>query len=209
MISVEHKFLFIGIQKTACSSILTALQPYYEKECFWIVNRDGEGDIINRICPKLEKHSTLSMYKEVLDKDLYDSLYKFCSVRNPWERTISYYFYAMKMPGNYKITPKSKEWDRTLFIELFYKYFAPHTVRYYTNTSIDNPIASEMNYIIRYENLREDFKKATKELDIKTRALPWVNKSKHDNYRKYYDSELELLIYNTFKEEADFFGYAF
>ena len=94
MISLEKKFLFIHLPKTAGNSIQNILKIYSEDEITSNKkNQDGKDRFgIKNAKYDIEKHSTLTDYKKILEKDVYDSLFKFSTIRNPCARMISYYF---------------------------------------------------------------------------------------------------------------------
>ena len=105
MISLQKRFLFVHIPKTAGNSIQSVLRDYSEDE---LVALRGEQDGIERFglrnpSYKIKKHSTLAEYRAALGDTEFDKLYRFTCVRNPWDRMISYYFTP---------TQNTAAWDR-------------------------------------------------------------------------------------------------
>src|SRR5881398_2139235 len=87
MISLQKRFLFVHIPKTAGNSIQSALRDYSEDQ---LVALRKEQDGIERFGLrnpnyKIKKHSTLCEYRDALGKEQFRSLYKFTCVRNPWD----------------------------------------------------------------------------------------------------------------------------
>ena len=94
VISIQKNFLFIHVPKTAGNSIQHILKDYSEDS---IVTTARRQDGIERFGVRNDKyhttkHSPLSQYRKVLEPELYDQLFKFATIRNPWERMISRYF---------------------------------------------------------------------------------------------------------------------
>ena len=202
MLSIKYNFLFVHIPKTACNSVQSVLQRYSEDEI--IVNSYQDG--INRFSlhtPKynFKKHSRLNVYKRRLEKDLYRKLFKFTIVRNPWDRMISHYF----SPHRGKI-----EWDRNEFIE-FVK--GNNSIKSFLSTGFFNNIGNRpfrnLDFILRFEKLAEDFELLCEKLNIEKTRLPHVNISNHSHYSCYYDEELVNLVASRFSHEIDYFGYTF
>ena len=94
MISIQKKFLFIHVPKTGGNSIQNILRDYSEDEIVTLAkHQDGvERFEVRNSKYAITKHSTLAHYKFVLDASTYHSLYKFATIRNPWDLLISYYF---------------------------------------------------------------------------------------------------------------------
>ena len=69
-------------------------------------------------------------------------------------------------------------------------------------------IKNEIDLILRYENLNDDFKKLSEKLKI-TNKLEKKNYSKHKHYSEYYDDEIKKILYPYIKEDLDYFNYKF
>jgi len=65
-----------------------------------------------------------------------------------------------------------------------------------------------VDFVGRIENIKSDFEKICKRLGIST-SLPHKNKSRHDNYKKYYNKYTKKLIKSSFKKDVKKFGYSF
>jgi Sulfotransferase family len=200
MISFQKRFLFVHIPKTAGNSIQTILRPYSEDE---IVALRPEQDGIERFGLrnpdyKIKKHSTLAEYRTALGEARFRDLYKFTCVRNPWDRMVSYYFGTTSLAGG---------WDRKEFKRLILK--AVSVTDYLRLDKSDADPFGNVDYIIRFENLADDFRAVCARLDVPDAPVPKYNRSNREHYSKYYDAELRELISKRFAPEIDRFGYAF
>ena len=72
----------------------------------------------------------------------------------------------------------------------------------------EDPFAN-VNYIIRFEKLADDFRKVCGTLGISPATLPQFNRSTREHYSKYYDDELRELVRMRFAAEIERFGYTF
>jgi hypothetical protein len=200
MISFQKRFLFVHIPKTAGNSIQSVLRDYSEDE---LVALRGEQDGIERfgLCNpnyKIKKHSTLAEYRAALGEMEFGNLYKFTCVRNPWDRMVSYYFTP---------TQNTVAWDRKKFRKAIVKVL-PIVDYLQLDKGKGDPFAN-VNYIMRFENLADDFRVVCAALDISPPILPRYNRSNREHYSKYYDDELRELVGARFAAEIERFGYTF
>ena len=200
MISFQKSFLFVHIPKTAGNSIQSALRDYSEDQ---LVALRKEQDGIERFGLrnpkyKIRKHSTLREYRDTLGDEQFRKVYRFTCVRNPWDRMVSYYFTPTQSP---------ESWDREKFHGIISN--AISIADYLRlNQNEKDPFAN-VDYIMRFENLADDFRAVCNQLDISPVTLPQYNRSTREHYSKYYDDELRKFVRNRFTEEIERFGYTF
>jgi sulfotransferase famil protein len=200
MISLRKRFLFVHIPKTAGNSIQSVLRDHSEDE---LVALRKEQDGIERFGLrnpnyKIKKHSTLSQYYDALGDQQFRDLYKFTCVRNPWDRMVSYYFTPTQKPEN---------WNRKKFRETISKAVSvPDYLRLENGEA--NPFAN-VDCIMRFENLANDFRAVCDAIGISPPGLPQYNRSNREHYSKYYDDELRELVRARFAAEIERFDYKF
>ena len=200
MISFQKRFLFVHIPKTAGNSIQSILRNYSEDE---IVVLRGEQDGIERFGLrnpnyKIKKHSTLAEYREALGEDRFRKLYKFTCVRNPWDRMVSYYF---------RPTRDLMSWNRKEFKKMILNAFS--VADYLRLAEGEEDPFRNVDYVMRFETLADDFRHVSAALDIPAAPLPQYNRSSREHYAKYYDDELRELVRKRFAPEIERFGYTF
>src|SRR6185295_5940923 len=110
MLSTKHRFLFVHVPKTAGNSIQKVLQPYCDDA---IVCNAPHHDGVERFEVRSKKyrtvkHSTMGAYRLAYGDEMLSGLFKFCCVRNPWDRALSHYF----SPHRGKI-----EWNKGEFLK--------------------------------------------------------------------------------------------
>ncbi|CAI8286858.1 MAG: Uncharacterised protein [Opitutia bacterium UBA7350] len=217
MISTEKKFLFIHRPKTAGNSIQSVLMEYSDDEKVVDAKRqDGidRFELKHLKYTKLKKHSSLTRYCREMDRDTYQKLFKFSVIRNPWELMVSHYFSPHR-----NVT----EWDRVDFYRMIKKmpplsYYIQnrgliaHALKrkgIYFETSV--PLDNDVDILLRFEYLEDDFMKLCQHLNLGDLVLPKRNESKAKgrNITDYYDQELIDLVAYQFRKEIKFGDYQF
>ena len=197
MISLKHKFIYTHPQKTGGTSI----------ESFFKISD-------NLIVPK---HGSLQQYIDKLNcKNIDASTYlKISSTRNPWDSALSHFFYDKKIIKKLKATKQTLN-SRYLRINKF-KNFDEYVKSgvYYGGGIIHYMCCGEtvkdfcIDYVIRFENLQDDFNKACDMIGLPHKMLPHINKTKHDHYTEYYNDETKRLVAEKYAEDIEFFDYKF
>ena len=204
IISHKHKLLFIGLPFSASSAISKELYLQYEGEAV------------------LRKHSLYHEFKKVAETQELQ-YFVFAVLRNPMEIAITVY---EKMKANSKgnfTNPKfftengghiTKQHRKMFnFIQkkaTFQQYFKEFFKKPYDNLAgltIDN-----CNYVIRYENIAEDYIAALKKAGIKNpRKLPFANKTsgKKEDALEYYTDEIKDLAIFVFGPFLEKYNYSF
>lgn len=142
---------------------------------------------------KYSNHSTAQQIQKHIDAKIWDSYFKFCFERNPFDKAISAYNYHMKF-SNQELT-----FENFLKSNDFYKNFH----RY----SIDGQIA--VDFVGKYETLQDDFDHILRQIGIdKTILLP---KSKISNKRRepLISVESKEIIIKKCKMEFKYLGYEY
>lgn len=213
MISAQKRFLFIHVPKTGGNSIQNILRSYSEDEIVTLAkHQDGieRFEVRNRKY-NITKHSTLSHYKSVLDSKTYHSLFKFATIRNPWDMMISYYFSPNRA---------IKEWNREDFVALVdsvptlrhficERSFSERASEKIGKKTIKQKLGKNIDFLIRFERLGADFEAVCKKLNISCSRLPKRNSSNRSHYSTYYDEELKELVRIKFNEEIIIGNYTF
>jgi len=200
MISLQKRFLFVHIPKTAGNSIQSVLRDYSEDQ---LIALRKEQDGIERFGLrstkyKIKKHSTLNEYHRALGEEQFRDLYKFTCVRNPWDRMVSYYFTP---------TQNAETWNRKKFREIISK--AVSLADYLRLDNGEGDPFANVDCIMRFENLADEFRAVCDTIGIPPPALPRYNRSSRDHYSKYYDDELREFVGARFAAEIERFNYRF
>ena len=189
LISHKHKFIFIHIPKCAGVSIYDVFQT----------KRDDQHH--KRLCDLCTKTKLKTK-----------NYFKFCFVRNPWDRFLSAYLYLKKggrggtgdLKGSKIIgqfnnfsdfiakfnTVKDKFCDKHFYNQLYW---------------MDNNI----DYVGRYESFQHDFSIICDKIGIDRQQLPHKNATKHKHYTEYYDDVTKQIVAEQYAKDIEYFGYEF
>ncbi|MDD4955629.1 MAG: sulfotransferase family 2 domain-containing protein [Candidatus Omnitrophica bacterium] len=105
-ISHKYKFIFFSNPRTGSESVRKALDPF--SDIFSSVNDPVYN---NHITPEELKNHFLKMGWD------WDKYFKFCFVRNPWDRLVSIY-YRFKPDKQYTLADTRESWDKKMHCPL-------------------------------------------------------------------------------------------
>jgi hypothetical protein len=222
IISHKYKFIFIKTRKTAGTSIeislsrycgeqdiLTPLSPEdeavrrqlnifprnycvpfsnYDPKDFWRLLRGHRLRYYN--------HIPARRIKKFLGEEKWNSYFKFCFERNPWDKVLSYYHYRMPKKQYASLDDFFAQSD---LCGDFEKY------------AIDGSIA--VDFIGRYENLESDLGYVCEKLSIPFDGwMPRAKASFRKDSRRHAEilnEEQKRIINESFKREIEAFAYEF
>ena len=142
------------------------------------------------------------------DEVAWDSFFKFCFVRNPYERAVSDYLFISRIRGlNISFLEFLKSLEMQIQSDVVFKKDFDNWPMYTINDVVS------VDFVGRYENLNNDLKMVLNQIGLQKNnyELPSINTSpKKYNYKDFYTGKAELeLVGKLFKKEIDYFGYAF
>src|SRR5699024_2403391 len=192
----ENKIIFVHIPKTAGNAITKSLY-----------NKPAAG------------HDKLIKYKES-NEEKYRSYFKFCIVRNPWDRMVSAYHYLKEggKGGNDADFANTYLSSINDFKEFVYKlqnkkfknkvlnwiHFVPQYA--FVCDEKDN---IEVDFYGKYEQLEQDFNLLKKSVGMTEANMIMDNKSSHNAYWDYYNMEMVEIVRDIYKKDIDIFDYEF
>jgi hypothetical protein len=206
ILSHKYKFIYIKNKRVAGTSIELALSEH----C-------GVDDIIpptsdEHLRPKNVKlrnyikngkrifynHMTAQSIKELVGDDIWNSYFKFCFERNPWDKVISGYYVhkARGLNQNLSVFIRSKR-ARDLYLSDF-------SNRY----TIDGKVV--VDFIGKYENLKRDLAFVCRRLRIPELTLPKAKTGFRKDNRHYKEimstADIEFIA-NLCAKEIKYLGY--
>jgi len=203
LLSLRYKFLFVHIAKTGGTSIRAALSPYKWKDPYriplFLCSRIS-ALTHHRLACKLPRHAKAIAAYEMLPRELFNELFKFAFVRNPWDLQVSSYHQNFEDFLRWKLDPSRRS----------YQYIIDTSIELQSDYLIDLNGNVIVDFIGRYERLEEDFQEACTRIGIRTPKLPHKRQaSDRTTYQKYYTDETAELIARHFKRDIEMFGYTF
>jgi hypothetical protein len=206
LISYHKKFLFVHIFKTAGTSITDSLarfcfRPESTRPSNWKAYFFTNWSKIHR--KPISKHATALEIRASLDREIFDSVFKFTFVRNPWDWQVSLYHYILNHPENHG-------YEETKKMGSFRHFVFSRKKSAFTQTGclVDESGSLLVDFVGRFESLETDFKTICDKVGI-TANLPHINKSDRTAYQDYYDSETRDLTARLYAEDIERFGYTF
>ena len=178
IISKRHGFIFVAVGRTGTTSIEAALQPFDDYQ-----NMECELDY--------KGHAPLSELQGQVDLENY---YKFGFVRNPWDLAVSKYLF-------HKSSILTSVVNRTPLKKLFFRKWVKgeSTAKKFAqdseslsnlNIQYEYPLIDMHDFftskkgrlivddIFRFENIKNDFKKALEKIGLNKVGLPHKNRSR-------------------------------
>jgi len=215
LLSVKYNFLFVHIAKTGGTSVRAALSPLRRRDPLFIpqfIASRLSHMTGHRIASKFPRHSKIIAAKEMLPQELFDSLFKFAFVRNPWDLQVSSWHHLRReRPRLVEDIPDFPSFIRwKLDPERPYQYHIDTSIELQTDYLKDLDGTLLVDFIGRYENLVEDYEEACHRIGIKAPPLPHKRQAKdRTDYRSYYNDTTAEKIAQHFKLDIDILGYRF
>lgn len=182
----------------------TSYKPFDDNKCIFVQIPGTAGPGVSRALfgNLAGGHDSLDRYRLVFSKSEFDGYFKFCFVRNPWDRVLSAYNYLMSDGAG----ERDKSWAKchlamypdfvdfverglTLASVLELDYFMPQ-YKFMTLPASDEPA---VDFVGRYENLEEDFDFVKKKLDKGRKSATRSSRSNAGRFTRRLQGRLHAL----------------
>lgn len=216
LLSLKYNFLFVHIAKTGGTSVRAALQPLRWRDPWyypmWLCSRLSRLSG-HRIGSKFPRHAKAIAAKEMLPAELYDRLFKFAFVRNPWDLQVSSFHHIRRerphlMQGiddfetflRWKLDPERP-----------YQYHIDTSIELQSDYLVDLHGEVIVDFIGKYERLTEDFATVCSRIGIPMPKMPHKRRAadRRKDYRSYYTDVTAELVAQHFARDIELGGYRF
>ena len=204
----NNGFWFIDIPRTSSTSIKVKLSQKFG----FTYAKNGYRHFRDRkfyIKGAFLDHRTAKEMKTILGEKLWDRIFTFSMVRNPWDRTVSAYNYRKLVHPHIKnLTfreyvlglmkdPKYKRARRPFYLNDCYHYI-----------SEDGEII--VDSVLRFENRVEDLTKVAVKIGCEDLFESHWNKTvREKEYVNYYDGETKRIVEELCAKDIEQFNYTF
>lgn len=208
LISHSYQFIFIHTYKVAGISLKEILQSYCDSKTTnlpYLVK--AKKKILQKrfkiFSGDFDAHIAIKDLKKALPKNIFDTYYKFAFVRNPYDWQVSLYFYMLQQQSHYQ-----HHLIKNMSFNEYLEWRVLNDLRLQQEQLIDQDGKLLIDYIGKLESIQEDFKLIANKLNIKYKDVPHYNKSTHEDYIKYYNSNSIQLVNKYFNADFKLFGYS-
>ena len=229
IISHKHKFIFMKTRKTAGTSIQTALTDICGPDDIISSDVDTVGRNEDKACWDGHPHPHLWDVRKLVGEEVFNSSFKFAFVRNPFDVTVSRFYWNINGKGQkgYDLTKEGfNRWiDEYTSSSIFHKaeYYAINMAYPFlfsenfvsnNHSMIDYDLRGrsfDLDYVGRYENLVEDFDEICNVLNLGKINLPNKKTGMRDkeSYKKMYTEDSIAKVSKSFSVDLDLLGYGF
>lgn len=207
LISVSHGFLFVHVQKTAGTSVTRFLAPYALSPSGSRLNKLASDLGLVRDWQKnfFRIHAPLRRAERTLPPGVFDSLYKFAFVRNPWDRLVSWYVYILRDTHHHRHARVRQAGSFEAFARS--ELARPRRSQWWMLERRNGELG--VDFVGRFERLEQDMAAICTRIGVPYEPLPRANVSTREPYQGYYTPELVELVRRHWAREIEAFGYAF
>jgi hypothetical protein len=225
----KNGFWFIDIPRTSSTSIKAELgyiygPPYGKAKLLtdqsytnelpsdYLVDLQEKKHNINKI---FGDHIPAIEIREVIGETVWEQIFVFTFVRNPWDRILSLYHYVKQRDD---ILNDMEFRDYICAISNFIEtgkgsLFREHEY-YYLSASdyiVDASGKILVDFIGKFENRNDDLKIIAQKIGCKQLGKLKINKSDRINkhYSEYYDQETQAIVRKIYSKDIELFDYKF
>lgn len=161
--------------------------------------------------PAYFNHMSAAALKKRVGDEFFDSAFKFCNVRNPFDKLVSAFW--KRLPRTEAARLKTCDFS---VVRTSFKTWLLRSDRLKTDANkyiLDGKVC--MDDYIRYEELCGDIERICKLLDMsfdRDRVLHFGGRARNNTprrYESYYDFEARSLVEDLYAFELERFGYGF
>ncbi len=216
LFSPRYNFLFVHIAKTGGTSIRAALRQLQRRDplyplmfiCSRMSHLTG-----HRLGSKFPRHAKIIAAKEMLPAALFERLFKFAFVRNPWDLQVSSYHHIRRerpaLLAGHEAFTDFLDWK--LDPDRPYQYHIDTSIEQQRDYLVDLHGQLCVDFIGHYETLASDYASIQAKLAAQLPPLPHKRRAsdRQSDYRTYYSDRTAALVADHFAGDIAAFGYRF
>lgn len=218
LVSFEKQFIYTKTVKSAGTSVEVFFQPYCVPPDYgddpWvpgeIVTDYGIVGFRGKDRPAETiwyNHMPAAEVRHYLGDEIWRHFFKFCVVRNPFDKVVSRYFFSLSEEERDHLRTRDFAEIKRGFLAFLSQGKLGRDRHAYV---IEGAVC--VDFFIRYENLGEDVAEVCRRLDIQ-RDLADMPRLKSQfrfcdaHFSEFYDEEAEAIVARAYAFELEHFGY--
>lgn len=204
IISHKHKFIFFAPPKTGTHSIRFALRPQLGPDDEEHVNLFKSSKLsIPELSDRTDGHISVKDIRPYISDDAWNGYFKFCFVRNPWDRFVS--------AALFRNRNKTEETPGEILERIVARELITPTSFYRSQASyvLDSEQKPALDFVGRVENMQADFDHICRHVGLITTLLEKRNENPHEHYKAYYNKELIDKVATLYADDIALFGYCY
>jgi hypothetical protein len=233
LVSHRKRFIYTKTIKTAGTSVEVYFEPYCMPEGSWEFSHHreehvSEAGIIGYRGPRQHRpqvqwwnHMSAAAIRERLGKEVWNSYFKFCVIRNPFDKAISVFHFAKARRARWgafqprELVQRLKEWlARSSSGDLktqFKRWLTTGRLPQDHDQFLINGKVC-VDYFIRQEALADGVRHVCEVLSVgfepeKILRLKASSRPQGRTYADYYDADSVALVKKAYRFEVEQFGY--
>ena len=204
IISIKHRFIFVAIPKTATHAFRVALRPHLDardwEQCGLFETKTFPVEALAQIG---HGHITCQQVRPFLVPESWEAFFRFCTVRNPYDRFVSYCYFMNRENGRMEKDPlgtmkhiieDAEDAKQVLF-------------RPQSEFVTDEEGRLMVDYVGKFEALQHHFNRICHRVRLPHIQLQRVNVSDSAPRRLCYDQELKEMVQTVYRQDFALFDY--
>jgi len=199
IVSHQHRFIFLKSRKTAGSSVQIALAAHCgDKD---VITGTGFEREIGQIGGRNIPHVPAAKLRKLVGRKVWDGYYKFCFIRNPWDLTVSRYFWDLQQQRTSETVFTQWVKDRA---ESSWK---DDRMTLYSHIGSQQAV----DFVGRYEQLAQDYAAICRAIGLPCGELPHskARQGERKHYSSHYDDEAIEIVRRIHRDSIEEFGYEY
>ncbi len=231
LVSHRKKFIYTKTAKTASTSVESFFEPYCMESGKWtsaklrnaivspagIIGHRGKLPRFSGwplLGPRWYDHMPAARIRSLVGQKIWDSYFKFCVVRNPFEKVVSGFHFFEELDRR-NLRPLGVPQFPTLqerFANWVETQVARKKILFDRNRFV---IKGEVcvDYVIKYEDLNNGVRHVCQQVNVPfDRDLPRMVtgfRPPGHGLEQYYDDRTKALVARTYDFEIEYFGYEY
>ena len=161
-------------------------------------------------------HRSVQEMSALLGQDVWNSLFSFTIVRNPWERSLSFYFYrrshaSVLIPDDWRFADYLEHVARARQGDVHPLLAFPPQYMSCSEFLVDDRDNLAVDDIIRYEDRAAGLARVGARIGLPDLGACLINAASPAgrHYSDYYDAATRACVAELFREDCERFGYRF